>query len=186
MASPVGHLLLALSCTGFRERSAKPWPALVWVVIFTACWAPDFDFLPGILIGEPNRYHHGASHSLAGALLFSSAIALSFRKLTDNRVSLGRIAFLAYTSHLLGDWLTIDTRAPIGIPIFWPLNDSYFISPLLIFQDIRHGADGTGLAGFLIEVFSIANLSAIGLELVITLPVLVAVETARRRIGRGH
>jgi hypothetical protein len=56
----------------------------------------------------------------------------------------------------------------------------------LIFQDIRHGTDGAGLAGFLIEVFSIANLSAIGRELVITLAVLVAVETARRRIGRGH
>jgi membrane-bound metal-dependent hydrolase YbcI (DUF457 family) len=118
--------------------------------------------------------------------LFSSAIALSLRKLTDNRVALGRISFLAYTSHLLGDWLSVDTSVPIGIPLFWPLNDSYFISPVLIFQDIRHGTDGTGLTGFLIDVFSITNLSAIGRELAITLTVLVAVETVRRRIGRGH
>ena len=186
MASPVGHLLLALSCTGLRKCSTDPPPALFWLVIVTACWAPDLDFIPGMLVGEPNRYHHGASHSLTGALLFASAVVLGFRRSTGISIRLGGVAFLAYASHLLGDWLTVDLGTPIGIPVFWPLSDIHFISPVTIFQNIQHGAEGIGPTGFLVEVFSMANVLAIGWELVITLPILVAIETGRRRIRRNH
>ena len=186
MASPVGHLLLALSCTGLRERSSDPRPALFWTVIVTACWAPDLDFIPGMLVGEPNRYHGGASHSLTGALLFSSAVVLGFWRSTSNSIRLGSMAFLAYASHLLGDWLTVDNGTPIGIPVFWPFSDIHFISPVTIFRNIQHGTDGAGPVAFLVEVFSTANVLAIGLELVITLPILVAVESGRRHIRLNH
>ena len=33
--------------------------------------APDLDFIPGLILGRPNLYHHGISHSLGAAVIFS-------------------------------------------------------------------------------------------------------------------
>jgi len=70
MPSPIGHSLLAFTVAGYdaRKGSSRLW---WWLLILTAAVAPDFDFLPGILIGDPNRFHHGPSHSITAALLFA-------------------------------------------------------------------------------------------------------------------
>ena len=68
MPLPIGHAL-----AGIAMRQARPglffanrW-ADAFFFIFLAN-LPDADFLPGILLGCPNLYHHGIFHSLGAAL----------------------------------------------------------------------------------------------------------------------
>ena len=42
-------------------------PVVLLFVLFAN--APDLDFVPGILLGDPGAYHHGISHSLGFALM---------------------------------------------------------------------------------------------------------------------
>lgn len=78
MPSPVGHVLFAFAISGVpksREVFTRWWPVLA---LFAAI-APDLDFLPGMLIGDPNRFHHGPTHSITAAGVFTIVLALIFR-----------------------------------------------------------------------------------------------------------
>ena len=48
---------------------------------------PDFDFLPGILIGEPGAFHHGASHSLTSAVIFGVVVFTTLSLWRQKRVA---------------------------------------------------------------------------------------------------
>jgi len=180
MPSPIGHSILAFIVTGLRPGPygrKRWWPALV---IFAGC-AADLDFLPGILMGDPNRFHHGPSHSITAALVFAITVAAFARALPLRWVVL---TFFIYLSHLLGDWLAADTGAPFGIPLLWPFSSAYFISPVPIFSNFDHGGAGVGLADFIGQLFSLHNLLAIGLEIAVLGPVLWLVTRYRRRRSR--
>ena len=58
-----------------KSKTLKPQNVkLLFFYIFIAN-APDLDFLPGLIIGKPNLYHHGISHSLGIGILFSLILA---------------------------------------------------------------------------------------------------------------
>ena len=83
MPTPVGHTLAALALrAASRELTwgtlADP---LLWLAVVAAN-APDFDFLPGLLLGNEGLYHRGAGHSLGGAFIFSSAVFAAVMALT--------------------------------------------------------------------------------------------------------
>ena len=80
--------------------------------------APDLDFLPGILIGQPALYHQGLTHSLGFAVMASLGIAgiFSFKKKMFSVVF--KVCFLSYASHLVIDIFGPDGRLPYGVPLF--------------------------------------------------------------------
>ena len=107
MPSPVGHILFAFAISGVpkpRDVVTQWWPVLVLL----AAIAPDLDFLPGIVIGDPNRFHHGPTHSIAAAVVFTLVIALMFRSLSKTQIL---VLFLVYAGHVL-----IDTRRRTWAP----------------------------------------------------------------------
>lgn len=70
MPLPVGHSLAggALWAAGdSRPGVWAGWKRLALAVFIAN--APDLDMIPGILMGDPDRFHHGPSHSLGFALL---------------------------------------------------------------------------------------------------------------------
>ena len=78
MPLPIAHSAAGLAgYLAFRKRtptiSAKQELFLLGSCLFLAN-LPDLDFIPGFLCGDPGRFHHGLSHSLAvgliGALIF--------------------------------------------------------------------------------------------------------------------
>ena len=64
-----------------------------YLLILIAGVAPDFDFLPGILIGDPNRFHHGPTHSILAGILFTGFIYFIIKPL-NLRAAL--LIFLVY------------------------------------------------------------------------------------------
>jgi membrane-bound metal-dependent hydrolase YbcI (DUF457 family) len=122
MPSPVGHGLggIAAAWPLVPERTRR-----AALIVASAAIAPDLDLLLGT--------HRGASHSLGSALIAGAAMAAIARR---DRWRWGAAVALAWASHVLLDWLSNDTRPPIGIMAFWPLTHRYYKSAIEIFPAV--------------------------------------------------
>jgi inner membrane protein len=180
MASPVGHGLLGYAVyrgTGSAKREDRR--TLLWLCVFLAI-APDFGFIPGIVLGQPALYHQGVSHSLGFALIVSlgAAVVYSLHRGTL-WANWGRF-FLAYASHLLLDIFGPDRRPPYGIPLFWPISDAHYLAPFQIFWGVRHAKETSTTTGeWVTGILTPYNLGAIGLEALVMLAVILLLQGAQ-------
>jgi inner membrane protein len=144
MPSPLGHILggAAVYLAGTRRESRS---GEVLVITLVASILPDFDFLPGILIGDMRAFHHGISHSLAAAVLFGGVVFL-FKKWqqADRALLMGSLAMSAYASHVLFDLVSVNDGAR-GVPVLWPLSDQYFGFNLGLLGFFRYGPISQGI-----------------------------------------
>jgi membrane-bound metal-dependent hydrolase YbcI (DUF457 family) len=170
-----GYSIYAVTRGLFPEESRRTLACAAFSAL-----AADFDFLPGIVLATPGRFHHGASHSLGAVVLYAVGVWLV---LNCCRVAQApRLALLfagAYLSHLLLDFLAVDTSAPRGIPLFWPVISTYYISPVSVFMDI-HRADG-GMEAFLLSGFTAHNLVAAAWEIALLTPIALWSKRAGNR-----
>lgn len=114
---------------------------------------PDCDFLIGFALGRPGLVHRGFSHTLLAAAAFGIAAGAFTSWRWRERFTPAALAFgAAYASHILLDWMTADTRPPLGGQFLWPFSDAYTIAPVTIFREIY--LDGRTRAGFLDTVFA--------------------------------
>jgi membrane-bound metal-dependent hydrolase YbcI (DUF457 family) len=110
---------------GWRTRTA---------VTVLCALAPDLDFAGG-LFGQ--RWHQRQSHSIGAALIAGAAVSLfSLVSGSARWRGLGAAAFLGWTSHLVLDFMNVDTNPPIGIMALWPFSSDFFKFPWPIFMDI--------------------------------------------------
>jgi inner membrane protein len=134
MASPFGHALVGLGlfnlCYPRVTASRAKTLMLYGLVILGACF-PDLDFLPGLFLGHPGRFHHGLFHSLGMAVGLSLTIGafMAFFGKPPSFLKSSIFVFALIFSHLLLDFFTEDPKSPFGFPVFWPVSDVYFISP---------------------------------------------------------
>jgi inner membrane protein len=173
MATPIGHALAGYSIylAGTSRKSDRN--ILFWFCLLTAI-APDLDFIPGILQGQPNLYHQGLSHSLGAGLLASFAAALIV-----NKGALWKkwsLFFVAYASHLTLDFFAPDGRPPYGQPLFWPISNEYYFAPpgLQLLWGVHHAkATSAATTEWLSGILHLHNLAAIGIEVLVTLPLVL-------------
>jgi inner membrane protein len=162
MPSPVGHILAgaAVYLTGTRKESRS---RVILAITLLGSILPDFDFLPGILIGDLPAFHHGVSHSLAFAVLFG-ALAFFFvrRRQKDIALCVGILAASAYASHVLLDLVSVNEGAR-GVPILWPLSDQQFGFNLHLLGHFHYWSTYRGIW----TVMRWDNLSTLSLELVV-------------------
>jgi membrane-bound metal-dependent hydrolase YbcI (DUF457 family) len=144
MPSPVGHLLAGaavyLAATPHARRSH-----VVLVVVLLGSIAPDFDFLPGILLGDMRTFHHGITHSLAFALLFGSLMLLVARhRVGDGAARVWLLAALAYGVHVLLDYVAVN-EGTRGVPLLWPLSSEQLGFSLRLFGHFQYGDISDGI-----------------------------------------
>ena len=182
MPLPVGHSLSGYLIYLGTERKAalRGWKI---ILLYLLCAnLPDLDILPGYLLGRPNLYHHGISHSVGLAVLVGLAAAgVTYWK---NRRGAGRvflIAFGLYFSHVLLDTLIADTTPPYGVQLLWPLSRKYIISPVLIFPTVFK-ADTSG--AFFSSLIHPGNLRLVGIELLYFAPLVLLGQLLLRRRKR--
>jgi membrane-bound metal-dependent hydrolase YbcI (DUF457 family) len=115
---------------GWRTRTA---------VTVVCALAPDLDFAAhpfGV------RWHQQHTHSIGAAVIAGLAVALVARLAGSARGSgLGVAAFLGWLSHVVLDFLNVDTHPPIGIMALWPFSGGFFKFPWPIFMDIGRTLD---------------------------------------------
>lgn len=138
MASPYGHTLAGLTILNlwfsqwpFKKRKGSFYG---WVILGASL--PDLDFIPGLILGQGGRYHHGISHSIGFALLVSllMGVATYLIKGKPAFIKAAALTFGLILSHLFLDYFT---EAPKGFPLFWPFTESLFLSPFSIFPRVE-------------------------------------------------
>jgi inner membrane protein len=156
---------------------------LLWVFLVVLAVSPDFDFLPGLMLGDANRFHHGPSHSLLGGLLIGG-LAFLFSKNYFREFD-GRKYFLLVVgtalSHGILDSFSKDTSLPYGVPLFWPFSPDYLISPIPLFSDVTRPGDASSLAAFMASITNRHNLFSIGLEFLFSIMFIAAIYTLKWR-----
>jgi len=182
MATPLGHMLAGYAIYSFaRGPKAGEQPGLVFLGVFMA---PDLDLIPGLLAGQPALYHGGISHSLGFALLISLTVAGICKMRGKVFLPVFILGFLAYSSHLLLDWLGPDGRPLFGIPVFWPISNETFLSPVTALPGVSHArATDDSIAEWIQEILSWHNLGAVALEAALITPFIILGRWLRSRRG---
>ena len=186
MPSPVGHSLLGLAlAAGFAlprftlstvasaVRRHLPEVSLLLV----AANLPDVDYVPGLIAGELNKYHHLHTHTLGWVVVTSLGLWWIWKRIRpDAGWSSLALLFVAGMSHLLADLVTADTRAPFGIMALWPFSSAYFISPMSLFMAPRKATVG--------DMFQLYNVRVMLVEAAWCLPLVLLGVWSRYRSGR--
>jgi inner membrane protein len=156
MPTPLGHALAGLAVAGIVRGPRLP-PRQVAVLAFCAA-APDLDLVLRLVDGA--NHHRGPSHSFAAAILVALATLLL------RRVGLGLpgsvLMGAAWASHVVLDYLGLDTSPPIGEMALWPFSEAFYASPVPVFYDIPRSFSPAAIRH---------NLVAVTLELLILVPV---------------
>lgn len=175
MPSPIGHSLLGGAFyTAFRSSNVHDLK-LIGLCLFAAN-AADLDFVPGLLIGDPNLFHHGISHSLGFAVLFAVACS-SFRLMGPSLWLNVGFFFSLYFSHVAIDYFSIDHGFPYGVMLFWPLTNEYYIAPFAFLPDIRRSQVASE---FFVSLFSAHNLWAATVEIAVISPILFVMKVVKK------
>ncbi|MBD3289337.1 hypothetical protein GF337_11090 [candidate division KSB1 bacterium] len=183
MPTPVGHSLagyFVFSAIKKPERNFK-WTELVAAVIIANL--PDADFIPGMLAGNPNKFHHGITHSIGFAVivgLLAGIVYFSIRK--KHFFFYSAFFFLCYSSHLLLDYLGADTRAPFGEQLFWPISQIYVMSPVSVFSDVHKASDSSI---FLQSLFNWHNFRTILIECAILIPMIGLLNFMKNKLKKS-
>jgi membrane-bound metal-dependent hydrolase YbcI (DUF457 family) len=161
MPSPIGHALGGIAA-GWPATRQNLRAALLLAVVAIA---PDLD----LLIGR----HREISHSL-GAACAAGAIAW----IASRQPRWALAVALAWTSHVFLDWLSNDTRPPIGVMALWPVTSAYYKAPIEIFPPVSRR--------YWEHRFWMYNLRAVVVEIAVLAPLtaLVVRRGARRRRQR--
>ncbi len=157
MATPLGHMLAGASVGAVCQTGAAPlWRVTAGALIGAAA---DLDFLPGILLGEPARFHHAASHSMLFVLAVA-ALAVSIS--AHARFRWGLLVGVGYGSHLVLDLFTFDDSVPYGIPLFWPFSSQTWQSPVPLLPNVLHSTGSViGLHNLEVAVREVLTLGPI-------------------------
>lgn len=190
MTSPVGHVLGGLIAAEIAGRGTLDgaknhsqyagWAGLIFVLI--AANFADLDFLPGIWVGEFNRFHHQATHSFFAVAVFAGAsywLARVWGWYSPKRWA--ALGGAVYVSHLLLDSLTTDNALPYGAQFFWPFSSEYYLLPVTPFVNIEHS--GAAFTEALTTIFSTHNLFAMAVEAAILLPIWLFLNWKHRQIS---
>lgn len=153
MSTPLGHAL-AGAAAGLGGRPETSLRRLLAVGALMGA-APDLDFVPGLIVGEAARFHHGPSHSLAFAL---AVAGVAWLVASRDRWRWALVAGLSYTSHLLLDALTADPGPEVGLQLFWPVSEAYVASPFRPLPRVLHTYT---------SVFNLHNAAVMLLELLV-------------------
>lgn len=177
MSLPAGHAVV-----GWATAEAVPYrPRWRWwqLFLFAAVIGnlPDLDFVAGLAAGDPDRWHHGATHSIAAALLVGAIGGMAFRSRGRPFFRSALLTGSVYLSHVLLDLVTPQRASEgSGVALLWPVTSRRF-SLSIPYPGWLHEAlaleRGRGPGGFVESLVSLDMLSALAVEMLLFLPVLV-------------
>ena len=139
MPSPVGHALggMLVGLILARRGRLAAWGSLahrslggggglgqLGVLAVVAC-LPDLDFLWG--------RHNMETHSLGAAVLAGLAV-LAWTRGRNPRLAMA--VTLAWSTHVLFDWLGSDDTPPLGVMALWPLTSAFYFADAFVFEAI--------------------------------------------------
>jgi len=173
--SPLAHAIAGLAVHIGTARPEEIAARRRTLVTLGAAVAPDLDFGWRLLDGV--HHHQAQGHSVGGGMADAALLAAGAgARRAPRPLALGLAALMGWCSHLVLDFLNVDTTVPIGLMALWPFSDGYFKSPWPLFLDI-----GRTLSWRTVR----HDVVAVAWELALLCPVLIAVWRARARHRSG-
>jgi membrane-bound metal-dependent hydrolase YbcI (DUF457 family) len=156
MPSPIGHSLLSFSIAIIFDKRNNILNPKFLFFIFLLAVLPDFDLFPILFLGleKGTKYHQLYTHNF----FFAFSIGLLVYLFTKNK-KIALLSFIIISLHIVLDSLVTDYKEPIGVLPFYPFWGKTFSYGLI---------PGISKASFE-ELFSLGNLRAILIEIVILL-----------------
>jgi inner membrane protein len=183
MPLPIGHTLTGI--TFFETRPGlffkNKWADALFIIFLANL--PDADFLPGLILGFPNLYHHGIFHSLGAALAVATITGWIFFLKKKRFWRFSVLVFLIFYSHLLLDFFTHDFAVPYGLPLFWPFSNRYYIAAQPIFSNIIRSKCS---ADFFPSLFNRHNLEVALREILVLGSLVVLVKIVSWLLKKRH
>ena len=169
----------AIGCGALMPRGPlKSGVKAIWeqrayfLVILLMANLPDIDYVPGVLMGEINAFHHWYTHTLGWIAAVAVASWMLWWKTSRVGWPVCVVLFAALASHLVSDLFAADHSFPYGIMALWPFTDRFYISPTSIFWSLRKATWG--------DVFQWYNVRAALFEVAVMAPVIAAVLLFKR------
>jgi len=200
MPLPIAHSMMGYAIAEVAEAANVRLTNKKWLnvsIFVTLANLPDCDFLPGFLLGEPNRYHQWFTHSLGFAFLAGLCGGLFYwRRQKQNKLQsaenperfglYGVFIGFAVLSHVVLDLLTWDSSPPKGMMLFWPFDKNHYDVRWDFFLACRRD---NASATFFSSLFSMYNLKVVLREFLIMAPIVGLAKIferllALRRISR--
>lgn len=177
MPTTVGHSLAGALLNGTRIFQPAQNVLKSMMIAMILANLADLDFIPGFFWGNPNKFHHGITHSLGATVLVGMVFGFYFYK-QDGRF-LVPFAFSSslYFSHVLLDFFSVDASPPHGIPIFWPFFSAHFVAPVTVFSDVHKDSSS---ATFIQSLFVSHNAWTILREFIILGPFVLFIQLKKR------
>jgi hypothetical protein len=149
------------------RHGASAWQALglgrnAFTVVALAAVLPDIDFAWG--------GHNRETHSL-GAAVLAGLVVLAWTKGRNPRLALA--VTLAWSSHVLFDWLGSDDTPPLGVMALWPLTSTFYFADAFVFEAISRR--------YWLPNFVSHNMFAVGKEIAMLAPVAGVLWWLRKR-----
>ncbi len=167
MPTSVGHSLSGLIAY-MALAGWKKWSIRLVIIFVLLSNLPDFDFVPGWLIGQPNLFHRGASHSMLLAFVIGLSAGVIVKTTRGGKfVPALMTVFILYMMHLVLDLFSADYSTMPGFQIFWPFSNEHYIAPTVIFANITRSSI---VEEFVPSLFNSHNLRAMVNEVVIFTP----------------
>lgn len=128
MPSPVGHALGgAIIALVMAPKGLGTWGLGLGkntlTLLMLAAVVPDIDFAWG--------GHNRETHSL-GAAVIAGLVVLAWKR--DPRLAVA--VALAWSTHVLFDWLGSDDTPPLGVMALWPINSNFYFAEAYVFEAI--------------------------------------------------
>ena len=177
MPTPVAHTLAGFAVWLGSNQQAKRQTGLLVLLLVLVSNLPDVDFVAGYFVGDPRVYHWRATHSVLAAISVAIVFGLLFRSRLGTFQRAAWAGGVAYGSHLMLDMLMGQPHDPsIGLQLFWPFSQQRFMAPWEVFHMAPHSIEWLGP---LRTLFSRAILPVIQREVLVIVPVIVAIAALR-------
>ncbi len=180
MPTPVGHAIAGLATGWFSDaliRLRHTTPGRAAARLTTACVAaavvPDLDIL--------FRMHRSYTHSLGAAAIAGAVAWVVARRKSSILASpavVGMTVAVAYSTHVLLDWLAKDTAPPFGLMALWPFSSGFYLSGANLFFEVSRRY-------WKPDEFIVGNFKAVGWEILVLAPI-AALAFWLRRSAIGH
>lgn len=189
MPTPIGHSLVGLSIgMAYALPSGKRFSVLgremvrrrgFLLAAVALANLPDIDYVPGILTGDLNAYHHHYSHTLGWLMLTSVGIWMIWKALVPE-IGGRQYSFLFLTigSHLILDYITANPTYPYGILLLWPLSNDHYLAANSLFWNPAKADWG--------EIFQWYNVRVMAVDALYTGFLAGAVLMYKRFCGSGR
>jgi inner membrane protein len=141
MPSPIAHIAAGYALYKIcRSRLLQDTPLRVdgsvrsMAAIVGLSLLPDLDAIPGLLMGDLNRFHNNLTHSIVAGVV--AALAIGGFVWLKNRDGFGRwfsLTLIAYQLHILMDFFTRGR----GVMLLWPFTEERFEPAIKLFFGLQ-------------------------------------------------